>query len=101
MTLARGGRLPDAVDRAMEKLNTSVEVDRELWPDDIRGSIAHARGLMRAGVLSAEEADTIVGGLERVRGEIEAGSFVWDRAREDVHMNIEARLVELVGAVGR
>jgi argininosuccinate lyase len=100
MTLARGGRLPDAVDRAMEKLNTSVEVDRELWPDDIRGSIAHARGLMRAGVLSAEEADTIVGGLERVRSEIEAGSFVWDRAREDVHMNIEARLVELVGAVG-
>jgi argininosuccinate lyase len=100
MTLARGGRLPDAVDRAMEKLNTSVEVDRELWPDDIRGSIAHARGLMRAGVLSAEEADTIVGGLERVRGEIEAGSFVWDRAREDVHMNIEARLVELVGPVG-
>jgi argininosuccinate lyase len=100
MTLARGGRLPDTVDRAMEKLNTSVEVDRELWPDDIRGSIAHARGLMRAGVLSAEEADTIVGGLERVRDEIEAGSFVWDRAREDVHMNIEARLVELVGAVG-
>jgi argininosuccinate lyase len=100
MTLARGGRLPDAVDQAMEKLNTSVDIDRELWPDDIRGSIAHAQGLMRAGVLNAEEAQTIVSGLERVKAEIEAGAFRWERSREDVHMNIEARLVELVGPVG-
>ena len=100
MTLARGGRLPDAVDRAMEKLNTSVDLDSALWPDDIRGSIAHARGLLRAGVLTAAEAEVIVAGLERVKGEIEAGTFVWSRAREDVHMNIEARLVELVGPVG-
>jgi argininosuccinate lyase len=84
----------------MEKLNTSVDLDRELWPDDIRGSIAHARGLERAGVLNAEEARTIVSGLELVREEIEQGRFVWERSREDVHMNIEARLVELVGPVG-
>ncbi|MDQ2643484.1 MAG: argininosuccinate lyase [Myxococcota bacterium] len=100
MTIARGGRLPDGLDRAMEKLNTSVDVDSALWPDDIQGSIAHARGLGRSGVLSPTETETIVTGLERIREEIEQGRFVWDRAREDVHMNIEARLVELVGPVG-
>jgi argininosuccinate lyase len=100
MTIARGGRLPDGLDRAMEKLNTSVDVDSALWPDDIQGSIAHARGLGRSGVLSPAETESIVSGLERVREEIEQGRFVWDRAREDVHMNIEARLVELIGPVG-
>ncbi|MFO7180145.1 MAG: argininosuccinate lyase [Pseudomonadota bacterium] len=100
MTLARGGRLPLAIDAAMERLNTSVDVDAELWREDIAGSIAHARGLGRAGLLSADEVEAIVGGLERIRQEIEAGTFRWDPAREDVHMNIEARLVELIGPVG-
>jgi argininosuccinate lyase len=100
MTLARGGRLPDALDRAMERLNSSVDVDRELWPDDIQGSMAHARGLARAGILRDDEAEAIVLGLSQIRSEIEQGKFVWDRAREDVHMNIEARLVEIVGPVG-
>jgi argininosuccinate lyase len=100
MTVARGGRLPQNIDAAMERLNTSIDVDAELWPEDIAGSIAHARGLERAGVLSRAEADTLVGGLERVRGEIERGELVWDRAKEDVHMNIESRLTALVGAVG-
>ncbi|HTU57436.1 MAG TPA: lyase family protein, partial [Polyangiales bacterium] len=100
MTVARGGRLPQTIDAAMERLNTSVDVDSELWPEDIRGSIAHARGLARAGVLSAAEAETLVSGLERVREEITSGRFVWERSREDVHMNIEARLTELTGPVG-
>ena len=100
MTVARGGRLPQTIDAAMERLNTSVDVDSELWPEDIRGSIAHARGLARAGVLSAAEAEVLVNGLTRVREEIASGSFVWQRAREDVHMNIEARLTELTGPVG-
>src|SRR5690606_41807904 len=100
MTLARGGRLPLAIDAAMERLNTSVDVDAELWREDIAGSIAHARGLGRAGLLSDDEVSAIVGGLERIREEIEAGSFRWDPAREDVHMNIEARLVEIIGPVG-
>jgi argininosuccinate lyase len=84
----------------MEKINVSVDVDRELWREDIQASIAHARGLSQAGVLLPTEADALVGGLERIGGEIERGEFAWDRAQEDVHMNIEARLIELVGSVG-
>jgi argininosuccinate lyase len=100
MSVARGGRLPDAVDQAMHELNTSVGVDSELWREDIQGSIAHARGLLGAGVLTAAEAEELVQGLSRVAGEIERGELVWDPAKEDVHMNIEARLTELCGPVG-
>ncbi len=100
MTVARGGRLPVAVDGAMEQLNASVEVDRELWREDIAGSIAHARGLAQAGVVDEDEAQQLVLGLERISGEIETGSFDWDPAKEDVHMNIEARLIEICGPVG-
>jgi argininosuccinate lyase len=100
MTIARGGRLPEGLDAAMERLNTSVDVDAALYREDIDGSIAHARGLARAGVLTEEEASSIVDGLEQVRAEIERGEFVWRRDREDVHMNVEARLVELIGPLG-
>ncbi len=97
---ARGGRLPAAVDQAMQRLNTSVDVDRELWREDIQGSMAHARGLSRAGVISEEEAAQLVSGLERVAREIERGEMKWDPEKEDVHMNIEARLIEICGPVG-
>src|SRR5687767_14027389 len=100
MTVARGGRLPEQIDAAMERLNTSVDVDSELWREDIAGSLAHARGLERAGVLSAAEVATLVRGLEQIEGEIERGELVWGRSLEDVHMNIESRLTESCGAVG-
>lgn len=100
MSVARGGRLPTAVDQAMQKLNSSVDIDKALWQQDIRGSIAHANGLGRAGVLTQQECDTIVAGLEQVRRQIESGEFAWDPEKEDVHMNIEAKLVDLVGPVG-
>jgi argininosuccinate lyase len=100
MTIARGGRLPEGLDAAMEQLNTSVDVDSALWREDIDGSVAHARGLARAGVLTAAEANAIVKGLEAIRGEIERGELVWRRDREDVHMNVEARLLELIGPLG-
>ncbi|HKO52536.1 MAG TPA: argininosuccinate lyase [Polyangiaceae bacterium] len=100
MTVARGGRLPDAIDAAMERLNTSVDIDWELWREDIAGSIAHAEGLARALVLTDAEALSIVTGLRQIEGEIERGEFVWDRKKEDVHMNIEARLRDVVGPVG-
>jgi argininosuccinate lyase len=100
MSVARGGRLPDAVDQAMHQLNTSVHVDCELWEEDIQGSIAHARGLGAAGVLQAQEVEQLVRGLEQIATEIREGRFVWDEAKEDVHMNIEARLTALVGPVG-
>lgn len=84
----------------MQELNTSVDVDSALWREDIAGSKAHARGLARVGILTGEEAATLVRGLDQVAREIECGDFVWQAAREDVHMNIEARLTELVGPVG-
>ena len=99
MTVARGGRLPDSVDEAMQQLNASVDVDKALWKVDIQGSKAHARGLARAGVISNEEAQVLVSGLDQVAREIATGDLMWDPAREDVHMNIEARLTEIVGAV--
>jgi argininosuccinate lyase len=95
-----GGRFEATPAEAMLRLSASVDVDRALWRDDIEGSIAHARGLHRAGVLSAEELAAIVEGLRRVGAEIEGGTFSWDPAKEDVHMNIEARLIELIGPTG-
>jgi len=100
MSVSGGGRLPTALDAAMAALNTSVHIDKELWREDIQGSIAHARGLGRAGVLSAEEVTQLVDGLGAVAGEIERGEFRWDPEKEDVHMNIESRLTSLVGPVG-
>ncbi|HEY6726951.1 MAG TPA: argininosuccinate lyase [Polyangiaceae bacterium] len=100
MTVARGGRLPATIDAAMERLNQSVDVDSKLWREDIDGSIAHAEGLARAGVIDASEAETLVRGLRQVAEEIQNGSFVWDPKKEDVHMNIESRLTEIVGKVG-
>jgi argininosuccinate lyase len=100
MSVSGGGRLPTALDAAMIALNTSVHVDKELWREDIAGSIAHARGLGRIGVLSADEVKQLCDGLAAVAGEIERGEFVWDAAKEDVHMNIEARLTAIVGPVG-
>src|SRR5688500_14857124 len=100
MTVARGGRLPEQIDAAMERLNTSVDVDCEMWREDIAGSIAHARGLGRAKVLGAAEVDTLVSGLEQIKGEIERGELEWKRQLEDVHMNIESRLTEICGPVG-
>ncbi|MBK8997305.1 MAG: argininosuccinate lyase [Myxococcales bacterium] len=84
----------------MEALNTSVDVDSALWREDIQGSIAHARGLGRAGVIGTEEVEALVAGLGQVALEIERGELRWDRAKEDVHMNIEARLTAIVGPVG-
>jgi argininosuccinate lyase len=100
MSVSGGGRLPTALDAAMVALNTSVHIDKELWREDIQGSIAHARGLGRIGVLSGDEVAAIVAGLEQVAGEIERSELYWDPAKEDVHMNIEARLTALVGPVG-
>lgn len=100
MSVARGGRLPASIDQAMQQLNASVDVDSALWREDIAGSKAHARGLARAGVIDPEDADAIVEGLDRIAEEIERGELRWDPVKEDVHMNIEARLIELCGAAG-
>ncbi len=100
MSVARGGRLPASIDQAMQALNTSVHVDSALWREDIAGSKAHAQGLARVGVIEQSDADAIVRGLDQIAGEIERGEFRWDPVKEDVHMNIEARLIEIAGSSG-
>lgn len=100
MSVSRGGRLPTALDEAMAELNASVGVDKEMWREDIDGSVAHARGLVRAGIISDVDGKALIEGLERVAEEIKAGNFPWDPVKEDVHMNIEARVTELIGPVG-
>jgi argininosuccinate lyase len=92
-----GGRFEAPTDPAVERFTASVDFDRALARYDIRGSIAHARMLGSAGLLEPGDADALVAGLERVALEIERGQLVFDPRLEDVHMNVEARLRELIG----
>jgi len=94
-----GGRFTGETDPAVERFTASIHFDRALARYDLRGSVAHARMLGRAGILSAEDVETLVGGLERIGQELESGRFVFDPALEDIHMNVEARLRALVGPV--
>ncbi|MFK4764376.1 argininosuccinate lyase [Desulfobaculum sp. SPO524] len=95
-----GGRFAAKTAESVEQYTASEQYDRELYAEDIRGSIAHAHMMGAQGVLTAEEVQTITSGLDQVREEIESGAFVWKRELEDVHMNIEARLTEIIGPLG-
>ena len=92
-----GGRFGGGPDDIMEEINASIGFDQRLFAQDIRGSLAHADMLVAQGIISAEDGAAIVGGLNKILAEIEAGSFGFSRALEDIHMNIEARLAELIG----
>ena len=94
-----GGRFTGATDPTVERFSASVDFDKALARYDIRGSIAHARMLAETGLIPAEDSETLVAGLEKIAAEIETGDFVFDPGLEDIHMNIEARLAEAVGAV--
>jgi argininosuccinate lyase len=96
-----GGRFDEPTDAFVEAFTASVGFDHRLYREDIAGSIAHARMLADQGVIAADEAETIVGGLEAIRDRIEAGEFEWRVDLEDVHMNIEAALTREVGDVGK
>ena len=96
-----GGRFTEATDTIVEQFSASVAFDKRLYGCDIRGSIAHARMLAHVGVLTAEECDKIVKGLEDIRIDIERGQFAWSDELEDVHMNIEARLIDRIGEIGK
>ena len=96
-----GGRFQEATDAFVQRFNASVRFDQRLYAHDIAGSIAHAAMLGHVGVLRDDEAQTIIDGLESIRAEIEQGEFPWSEALEDVHMNIEARLTERIGDVGK
>ncbi len=95
-----GGRFGEEPDERMADFTRSIEVDAALALDDIAGSIAHVRGLARAGLLTATEAETLELGLVSLRRDVESGAIAWDPALEDVHMNLETLLTERVGPVG-
>ena len=96
-----GGRFNEPTDAFVEDFTASVGFDRRLYRQDIAGSIAHATMLARCGVLSETDAAQIIAGLEGIRDAIEAGEFDWSVGLEDVHMNVEARLTERIGDVGK
>ena len=95
-----GGRFAQGADPTAERFTASLGFDQRLWPHDVAGSIAWARALARARLLTDAERDAIVKGLEAVRGELEAGTFPFRPELEDIHMNIERRLQDLIGEVG-
>jgi argininosuccinate lyase len=96
-----GGRFTEATDAFVQRFTASVQFDRRMAAEDIAGSLAHASMLCAVGVLTADELADIENGLEQVRSEIESGQFSWSVELEDVHMNIEARLTELIGITGK
>ncbi len=95
-----GGRFAQGADPTAEAFTASISVDQRLWRHDILGSEAWARALARAGLLVPDELAAILAGLGRVRDEIASGAFTWRRELEDVHMNVERRLIDLAGPVG-
>jgi argininosuccinate lyase len=95
-----GGRFTGGADPTAERFTASLAFDRRLWPHDVTGSVAWAKALARAGLLSASERDAILKGLAAVRDELAAGTFSFRPELEDIHTNVERRLQELVGDVG-
>ncbi|MFZ1866657.1 MAG: argininosuccinate lyase [Polyangiales bacterium] len=95
-----GGRFQEELDAIAARFSASVDVDGRLWPQDIEGSIAHVRMLGDRDILSGQDVNRIVAGLERIGAAIERGELHWDPAKEDVHMNVEAALIEAIGEVG-
>jgi argininosuccinate lyase len=95
------GRFKDKTAQVVERFTASIEVDQRLYSYDIEGSIAHCRMLAKTGIISEEEGDILVQGLNQVRREIEASSFHFDERLEDIHMHIESRLFEIAGKVAQ
>jgi argininosuccinate lyase len=96
-----GGRFTAPTDRLVEQFTESISFDRRLYPQDVRASQAHARMLAAVGILSAAEAEQIVGALDAIRSDIEAGRMEYRTALEDIHTHIEAELIRRLGDLGR
>ncbi len=94
------GRFTQPTDAFVEEFTASIGFDQRMYRYDILGSVTHARMLARQGIIPDNDAETIIKGLNEILVEIEAGSFEFSVAREDIHMNIEARLIEKIGPVG-
>ena len=96
-----GGRFTESTDAFVEAFTASINFDQRLYRYDIAGSIAHARMLAHVGIITDDECTRIVSGLEDIQADIERGDFAWSVALEDIHMNIEARLIERIGETGK
>jgi argininosuccinate lyase len=94
-------RFAEATDAFVEVFTASVDFDKRMAEQDIQGSIAHATMLCKIGILTEQERDDIIGGLTQIGQEIRDGNFVWSIKQEDVHMNIEARLTDMIGIAGK
>ncbi|HEX6441139.1 MAG TPA: argininosuccinate lyase [Stellaceae bacterium] len=92
-----GGRFDAGPAAIMRRINASIDFDKRLYAEDIAGSKAHCAMLVAQSIISAEDGAAIERGLEQIRREIERGEFVFSEANEDIHLNIEARLAELIG----
>jgi len=95
-----GGRFTQPTDKFVEEFTASIEFDQRLYAYDIRGSKAHAEMLGRQGIISIDDANRIIDGLDEILKDIEAGKVEFSVELEDIHMNVEARLIERIGAVG-
>ncbi|MET0105277.1 MAG: argininosuccinate lyase [Sedimenticola sp.] len=95
------GRFNEPTDAFVEAFTASVEFDQRLYKYDIQGSIAHATMLAKSGILTEQERDSIIGGLERVQQRIDSGDFEWSVELEDVHMNVESALTADIGDNGK
>ncbi len=98
---AWGGRFAAGTDRRVERFTESISFDHQLFKQDVRGSIAHARMLEQVGLVSSNECQQIVRGLLEIQADIEKGDFPFVLEREDIHMHIEAALIEKLGDTGR
>jgi argininosuccinate lyase len=96
-----GGRFSGETSGITERISASIHYDSRLYKHDIAGSKAHARMLAKIGILSADELDSIIKGLETIETEISSGAFEFSAALEDIHMNIESRLTEMIGDAGK
>jgi argininosuccinate lyase len=94
-----GGRFTEKTDRRVEAFTASIDFDKRLYSYDIDGSIAHCRMLAKTGIITEDEAASLVEGLGRIKRELDRGAFQFDAGQEDIHMHIETRLVEEVGKV--
>ncbi len=95
------GRFTESASSLLDEFNASIMFDRELYQEDIEGSIAHATMLCEQGILNEEELASIKTGLTQVKSEIEAGEFTWELSDEDLHMAIEKRLTSIIGDTGK
>ncbi len=95
------GRFAEKTDELVEKFTSSIDIDKNLYSYDIQGSIAHCKMLAKKSIIADNEAEQIIKGLVEIKAEIESGNFEYSDKLEDIHMHIEARLIEKIGETAK